>query len=212
MALPRREYRCEGGARIVILFETTAARLTLNDRIFNMKLVESASTTKYAEGAVVWSSTGDEGFLADNSDPANPKMLADKCHMTSSFPLVAPTISSITGTVSYREHVNLPRGAVVVVHLQDDFLIRSVAQDAPLPFLAEYKTTLGKRHVPIPFTLKFDPTKIDPNHPYVVQASILVHNHIRFTNDTAYPVLTKGSPTSVDMILAPVDAPSGAKP
>ena len=201
MALPRREYRCEGGARVVILFETTAARVMLNDRIFNMKLVESAATTKYAEGSVVWSSTGEEGFLADNSDPANPKMLADKCHMTSSFPAVAPTISSITGTVSYRQHVNLPRDAVVVVHLQDVFL-----RDAPSPFLAEYKTTVGKRHVPIPFTLKFDRAKIDPNHPYVVEASILVHDHLRFTNDTAYPVLTKGNPSKVDMILVTVEA------
>ena len=207
MALPQREYRCEGGARIVILFETSAARLTLNGRIFNMKLVESASTTKYAEGPVVWSSMGEDGFLVDNTDPANPKMLADGCHMTSSFPVVSPTAGSITGTVSYRQHVNLPRDAVVVVHLQDVFL-----QDAPSPFLAEYKTTVGKRHVPIPFTLKFDPSKIDLNHPYVVEASILVHDHLRFTNDTAYPVLTKGNPTNIDLILVPVEAPSGAKP
>src|SRR5580693_2716440 len=113
MALPRREYLCADGARVVILFETSAARLTLNDRIFNMKLVESASTTKYAEGPVVWSSTGEDGFLADNTDPANPKMLAEKCHMTSSFPFVAPATNAITGTVSYRQRVSLPPDAEV---------------------------------------------------------------------------------------------------
>jgi putative lipoprotein len=207
MALPRRTYLCDGGARIVILFETTAARLTLNDRIFNMKLVQSASTTKYAEGPVVWSSTGEDGFLVDNTDPANPRMLAEKCHMTSSFPVAAPATNAITGTVSYRQHVSLPPYAVVVIHLQDVYL-----QDAPSPFLAEFKTTVGQRRVPIPFTLKFDPAKIDPNHPYVVEASILVHEHLRFTNDTSYPVLTKGNPTSVDMILVPVEAPASAKP
>jgi uncharacterized lipoprotein YbaY len=207
MALPRREYRCDGGARVVILFETTAARLTLNDRIFNMKLVESASTTKYAQGSVVWSSTGEDGFLADNSDPSNPKMLAEKCHMTSSFPVVPRAASSITGTVSYRQHLNLPRDSVVVIRLQDVYL-----PDAPSPFLAEFKTTMGQRHVPIPFTLKFDPAKIDPNHPYVVEASILVHEHLRFTNDTAYPVLTKGNPSNIDIILVPVGAPAGTKP
>jgi putative lipoprotein len=207
MALPRRTYLCADGARVVILFETTAARLTLNDRIFNMKLVQSASTTKYAEGSVVWSSTGEDGFLADNSDPENPRMLAEKCHMTSSFPVAAPAANAITGTVSYRQHVSLPPDAVVVIHLQDVYL-----PDAPSPFLAEFKTTVGQQKVPIPFTLKFDPAKIDPNHPYVVEASILVHEHLRFTSDTAYPVLTKGSPTSVDMILVPVRAPAGAKP
>lgn len=206
MALPRREYRCEGGARVVILFETSAARLTLNDRVFNMKLVESASTTRYAAGPVVWSSTGEDGFLADNTDPANPKMLAEKCHMTSSFPVVARATNAITGTVSYRQNVSLPPDAVVVIHLQDVYL-----QDAPSPFLAEFKTTVGQRHVPIPFTLKFDPSKIDPNHPYVVEASILVHDQLRFTNDTTYPVLTKGNPTKVDMILVPVEAQGGAK-
>ena len=207
MALPRRTYLCADGARVVILFETSAARLTLNDRIFNMKLVQSASTTKYAAGPVVWSSTGEDGFLADNSDPANPKMLAEKCHMTSSFPVAAPSVNAITGTVSYRQHISLPPDAVVVIHLQDVYL-----PDAPSPFLAEFKTTVGQRNVPIPFTLKFDPAKIDPNRPYVVEASILVHEHLRFTNDTAYPVLTKGSPSNIDMILVPVKAPAGAKP
>jgi uncharacterized lipoprotein YbaY len=207
MALPRREYRCAGDARVVILFETSAARLTLNDHIFNMKLAQSSSTTKYAEGSVVWTSTGEDGFLADNTDPANPKMLAEKCHMTSSFPVVAPSIDSITGTVSYRQHVSLPPDAVVVIHLQDVYL-----PDAPSPFIAEFKTTVGHQHLPIPFTLKFDPAKIDPNHPYVVEASILVNEHLRFTNDTAYPVLTKGNPTNIHIILVPVEAPAGAKP
>ncbi len=66
--------------------------------------------------------------------------------------------------------------------------------DAPSPFLAEFKTTLGGRQVPIPFTLKFDPAKIAPKHPYVVEASILVHDQLRFTNDTAYLVLAQGHP------------------
>src|SRR5580692_900134 len=61
MALPRREYLCAGGARIIILLETKAARLTLNGHIYNMKQVEtdsgSASDSKYAAGMVVWSST-----------------------------------------------------------------------------------------------------------------------------------------------------------
>ncbi len=61
LALPRREYLCAGGARIVILVETKAARLTLNGHIYNMKQVETESGTKYAEGSVVWSSTEKTG-------------------------------------------------------------------------------------------------------------------------------------------------------
>ena len=122
-------------------------------------------------------------------------------------PPVAAAAGRITGTVRFRHRVALPPDAVVLVQLQDVFL-----PDAPSPFLAESKTTVGLRQVPIPFTLKFDPAKIDPKHPYAVEASILVHNQLRFTNDTAYLVLTQGHPAKVDMILVEVDAPRGTKP
>jgi hypothetical protein len=79
-ALPRRAYLCDGNVRVVILVETKAARLTLNDHIYNMKQVETASGTKYAEGSVVWSANGPDGsevgFLEDDSVPSKPQMLA----------------------------------------------------------------------------------------------------------------------------------------
>jgi uncharacterized lipoprotein YbaY len=59
--------------------------------------------------------------------------------------------------------------------------------------------------------LKFDPAKIDPKHPYVVKASILVHDQLRFTNETAYFVLTQGHSAKVAIILVPMDAPAAAK-
>ena len=206
-ALPRREYLCAGGARIVILLETKAARLTLNGHIYNMKQVETVSGTKYVEGSVVWSSDGDDGFLENDTVAGKPQMLATNCRLQSIYPPVAPTAGKITGTISFPRRVPLPPDAVVLVQLQDVFL-----PDAPSPFLAESKTTLGGRQVPIPFILKFDPAKIDPKHPYAVEASILVHNQLRFTNDTAYLVLTQGHPAKVDMILVEVDAPRGTKP
>jgi uncharacterized lipoprotein YbaY len=206
-ALPRREYLCDSDARVVILIETNAARLTLNDHIYNMKEVETTSGTKYAEGSVVWSSTGEDGFLEDDTVPGKPQMLAANCQLQSVYPPPLPAVGNVTGTVTYRQRVALPPSAVVLVHLQDVYL-----PDAPSPFLAEYKTTLGSRKVPIPFTLMFDPTKIDPKHPYVIEASILVHDKLWFTNDTAYFVLTQGHPAKVDMILVPVDAPAAAKP
>jgi membrane-bound inhibitor of C-type lysozyme len=104
-ALPRREYLCDGGARIVILIETNAARLTLNDHIYNMKQVEAASGTKYAEGSVVWSGEGNDGFLEDDTVPGKPQMLAPDCHLHSTYPPVAPAAGRITGTVTYRQRV-----------------------------------------------------------------------------------------------------------
>jgi putative lipoprotein len=190
-----------------MLIETNAARLTLNDHMYNTKQVETASGTKYAEGSVVWSSVGEDGFLEDNRVAPKPEMLATNSHLQNVYPPVAPTAGRITGTVSFAQRVALPPDAVVLVHLQDVF-----RPDAPSPFLAEYKTTLGGRQVPIPFTLKFDPAKIDPKHPYVVEASILVHGRLRFTNDTAYLVLTQGHPAKIAMLLVAVDAPAATKP
>jgi putative lipoprotein len=206
-ALPRHEYLCDGGTRLVILVQTNAARLTLNDHTYDMKQVETASGTKYSEGSVVWSGDGDDGVLEDDRVPGKPQMLATNCHLKTVYPPVAPGAGRVTGTVTYRQHMALPPDAVVLVHLQDVYL-----PDAPSPFLAEYKTTLGERQAPIRFTLKFDPAKIDPKHPYTVEARILVHDQLRFTNDTAYPVLTQGHPSKIDMILVPVDAPSARKP
>jgi uncharacterized lipoprotein YbaY len=205
--LPRRAYLCAGGVRVVILVETNAAQLTLNDHIYNMKQVESSAGTKYAEGSVVWFSDGDSGFLQDETVPGKPQMLATNCHLQSVYPPFAPADGSLTGTVSYRQRMALPPDAVLLVHLQDIYL-----PDAPSPFIAEFKTTLGGRQMPVPFTLKYDPAKIDPNHPYVVEASILVHDQLRFTNDTAYFVLTQGHPAKVAMILVGIDARAAGKP
>ncbi len=207
LALPRREYLCDGGAKIVILIGTNAVRLTLNEHIYNMKKVEASSGQKYAEGAVVWSTDSDSGVLEEESVTGQPQILAANCHLQSSYPPATPAAGKVTGTVTYGQKPALPPDAVIVVHLEDVFL-----PDVPSPFLAEFKTTVGGRQVPIPFTLNCDPAKIDPQHPYIVEASILVHDQLRFTNDTAYPVLTQGHPARVDMILVPVGAPQAARP
>jgi putative lipoprotein len=205
--LPRRAYLSDGGARMVMPIETNAARLALNEHIYNGKQVETAFGTKYAGGRVVWSHDGDDGFLEDNTVASKPQILAANGRLQNVHPPIAAAAGRITGTVRFRHRVALPPDAVVLVQLQDVFL-----PDAPSPFLAESKTTVGLRQVPIPFTLKFDPAKIDPKHPYAVEASILVHNQLRFTNETAYLVLTQGHPAKVDMILVEVDAPAGTKP
>lgn len=204
-ALPRREYLCEGGARVVILLETNAARLMLNDHIYNLKQVESTSGTKYSDGSIVWSSNGEDGFLEDDSVPGKPQILAKDCHLQSTYPPVAS--GTVTGTVSYLERVALPGNTVIIVELQDVTLA-----DAPAQTIARCKTTLGNRKAPIPFKLKFDPSKIEPKHTYAVEVRILVDKRLRFTNDTLYPVLTQGNPGKVDLILAPVDAAPSSKP
>jgi len=67
------------------------------------------------------------------------------------------------------------------------------------------------RQVPVPFTLTYDPAKIDPAHRYSVRATIRsADGMLMFSSTQAYPVLTHGAPSKVTLILHTVG--HGAKP
>jgi uncharacterized lipoprotein YbaY len=200
LALPRREYLCAGGARIMILLENKAARLTLNGRIYNMKQFESApgSGTKYAEGTVVWSSTGEAGFLADNADSSNPKMLAEDCHLQSSYPSIAPAAGSINGTAAFGSTPSLPADAILIVQLRDP----SHDPDDPAGVLAEERIPIGGRTAPISFALKFDPSKANREIPFAISASIRGHGKLLFVLVKAVAIPDITNPAPVHLALS----------
>lgn len=204
--LPRRVYLCASGASVVVLLEPNAMRLTFNGKIHNMKQVESASGTKYSDGMFVWFINGDDGYFEDDSVPGKPGVLAKDCHLQSAFPPVAPAAGIVTGTLRYSKQAALPTDAVVIVELEDIFLA-----DAPSPTIAKYESAIGNGQQPIHFTLKFDPSKIDPKHPYAVRAGILVGGQLCAASDKQYLVLTLGHPSNVDLGLVR-SAPAPTKP
>lgn len=208
MALPRREYLCAGGARIVILLEAKAARLTLNEHIYNMKQVETASGTKYAEGSVVWSSTGEDGLLVDNADTLNPKTLAEECHLQSSYPPVAPTSGSINGTASFGSAPSLPADAVLILQLRDP----SHDPDDPASVLAEERIPIGGRAVPIPFALKFDPSNANGKIPFAVSASIRGRGKLLFVLVKAVSIPDITNPAPVHLALSRATSKHGQTP
>ena len=122
---------------------------------------------------------------------------------------------SIEGTATYRERERtaLPTAAVFEAALED--VSRA---DAPAETIA--RTRVASPGYPtIAFTIAYDPAKIIPSHRYVVRARVLVDKKLLFATDTATPVITGGSPSSVSMLLRRVDAgqvtppkPAGAKP
>jgi uncharacterized lipoprotein YbaY len=211
-ALPRREYLCAGGARIVILLETKAARLTLSGHIFNMKQVEtdsgSSSDTKYAAGSVVWSSTGENGFLVDNADASSPKMLAEECHLQSSYPPAAPAAGSINGTATFGSAPALPADAVLIVQLRDP----SHDADDPAAIVAEERIPLGGRTAPISFVLKFDPAKATAKIPFAVSASITGHGKLLFVLVKAVTIPDITNPASVHLALSRAASKKGQTP
>lgn len=109
----------------------------------------------------------------------------------------------VRGTVAYRERIALPADAVVEVWMTD------VSPLIVVQVVIAETTVLPKgRQVPIPFELRYDPSRIEPDHDYAVKAVIRSAGRIMFATETAYPVITKGNPTQVDIWL--VRAPEGS--
>jgi len=58
---------------------------------------------------------------------------------------------------------------------------------------------------PIPFVLDYDPQEIRESMQYGVRATISVDGELVFTSDTHYPVLTRGTGNSAEVMLIMVD-------
>ena len=113
---------------------------------------------------------------------------------------------AVTGTISYRERIALPENAAVEVRLTD-----VTRQDVTATIVANSKFSVDGRQVPIPFELRYNPREVLDSHIYVVRAAIRAGGRMLFATDTAYPVLTQGKPSKVDLILVRVaDAPAPA--
>jgi putative lipoprotein len=198
-ALPRRQYLCANGVSIVALLEPNAVRLTMNGQIHNLKQIESNSGTKYSDGLVVWSVSGDVGSLQDVSAKDQPKYLAQNCMLQRSFPPTAIPAGTVLGSITLPKGIDLSPEAEVIVELHDIF-----PANAPSPTVAEYKVSLGHPEGPIPFKLRIDPAKIDPKHRYAVEVRVLAGGQLRATNEKEYLVLTQGNSSQADIVLVAV--------
>jgi LPXTG-motif cell wall-anchored protein len=61
---------------------------------------------------------------------------------------------------------------------------------------------------PFSFAMNYDPARIDQNLDYRAEAAFAVNGQVRYKTTTQYPVLTKGNPTTVNLILYPVQLPT----
>jgi putative lipoprotein len=90
--------------------------------------------------------------------------------------------ATITGEVTYSERLALPEGGRLIVRLVD------LSQNAaPTPVEAEAMIQ-GPGHVPLQFTLNFNPVFIDPTHAYGLVAEIRAGNALWFRNGAEYRV------------------------
>jgi uncharacterized lipoprotein YbaY len=107
----------------------------------------------------------------------------------------AAMAQSIQGTATYRERMALQPTAVFEATLED-----VTRADAPAETIACTRTA-SPGNPPIAFTIAYDQSKVVRNHSYVVRARILVDDKLLFSTDTATPVITRGSPLSVSLMM-----------
>lgn len=112
--------------------------------------------------------------------------------------LAAP--QTLSGTVTYRERIALPPGAVVEVSLLDVSLA-----DAPSRTIARTRIA-ARRQVPIPYRLRFNDSVIRPGHRYALRAEIRVRGQLWFTTTEHHAALVPGA--SSDIVVQRVAPPA----
>jgi putative lipoprotein len=107
---------------------------------------------------------------------------------------------TVTGTVTWRERMMLPPGAVLEVTVED--ISRA---DAPSIRLARF--ALSPVGAP-PLAFELDVPAADPRATVSVRASIRHEGALLFTTDTVAPVLTQGAGPHADLLLVRVPGPA----
>jgi len=201
----RFDYACENNAKVVVYLHDGSAKVYYQDRLYLMRQTPAADGTRYSDGKLVWWSKGDTGFLQeDDTSVGEGQRIAKNCDRVSS-PGAPGSYRAVTGTLTYLVRMALPAQAVVQVQLLD--LTRGETAAAPGALVAEEKFPLGQRSVPVTFSLKLDPAKIDPKHTYGVSARISLLGEAKFASREPVQVLTQGNPTKVDLVLLPAGKP-----
>ena len=195
------DYTCEGGTKLTVYLHNETAKVRYRGATYLMTQTRSADGNRYSDGKVVWWGKGNGGFLEEDAADGSGKRIAKDCQLDQPLKTSRASAGSVTGTIAYLQRIALPPNAIILVQLQE--VSRA---DAPSKTIAQEKITLGDRQVPVPFELKFEPTKIDAKHSYVVSARIVVDDELRFSSDKVYPVLTRDNPSHVEIILKPAEA------
>ena len=139
-------------------------------------------------------------LVACQSGPASPGPTDTPAAPDGTAPDAAEPAETakVTGTVTYRERITLKPDAVIEVTLIDVSRV-----DAPAVTIGE-QVIENPGQVPISFEIEYDPADIDDRFAYAVRAIIKEGENLAFTTDTRYSVITRDSPTHVDIVLVKV--------
>ena len=132
--------------------------------------------------------------------PETPAPAGDPSAGAAADTSTVPGTALMSGSVFYLQRIALPPDAEVSVTLQD--VSRA---DAPAVELASTTFQSEGRQVPLPFTLTYEPGKIDAAATYSLAARISNAGELLWISDAQTPVLTRGAPMdSIEVRVAPV--------
>jgi len=113
---------------------------------------------------------------------------------------------ALSGTVTYLQRIALAPDAIVEVSLQD-----VSKADAPAEVIGTQKIETQGAQVPVAYSLKYDPAKIDARNTYAVRATITEGGKLSWTSTQRVPVLTRGAPVdNVEISVEQVPQASAA--
>lgn len=113
--------------------------------------------------------------------------------------------AQLTGEASYMQRIALPKDAVMTVAIED--VSRA---DAPSIVIAQSVVQTNGRQVPLPFTIDFDPAKIEDKRTYSVRASIRTSDgELLWTTDEHVPFKLATARQPLSLKLVQVGADSG---
>lgn len=118
----------------------------------------------------------------------------------------AVAADTISGTATFRERIMPPADARLVVILSD--ISRA---DAPAIELGRFEIEHAGAP-PYAFEVEYDASEIEQNHTYAVRATLWAGEQMMFTTDTVTPVLTRGAPDEVDIVMVRVASEAGGTP
>jgi uncharacterized lipoprotein YbaY/membrane-bound inhibitor of C-type lysozyme len=191
-------YTCQGGVKLTVYLADPYAKVRYQGHEYLLKQTMSADGNRYSNGKIVWWGKGLGGFLQEDVPSGNGNMILQDCKLDTN---PNADTATLTGTVTYRQRMALPTNAVIQLKLLD-----VTHPESQAVIIAEQSLNLGQRQVPVPFSLNYDPEKINPQHAYSLSAKITVDNKLWFATETPNPVLTEGKPNHADLLLQQVAA------
>jgi uncharacterized lipoprotein YbaY len=193
------DFTCADNVTFTVVFAGEVATVTFNEQTQELKQQPSGSGFIYANENWQLQGKGEEATLTDlKTNTAVAKDCKGKAFaaiVPLPAPIVVPTATTpafsgvLTGEVYYLQFIALPEDAVVTVRL------RQVLPDVAPAVASQTIEAKGKQQ-PFPFKLTYDPTKIDPEGVYIVEAVITEKGKVRWAQVEQNYVLTNGAPAT----------------